>query len=357
MTNITNIDWKAIVGKIRKEKSVLILGPGAFQSAENRPILAHLLEELDIANNPYIQKYYQDDNLFLFRKGGGRGFTCEHIEDFYTQKKPDILLKQLAKIPFHVLLSVTPDKLLPQAFHEENFEFQFDHYKKKQEPPKIKKPTKESPLIYNLLGCVDNEESLILTHNDLYDYFKSIFELNSLPEQLKQALKNREINCFIFLGVPFDKWYMQLLLRELGIHQNQDDFIRYAVNQSVTEEIKTFCSEQFTIQFVDKNILDFVQKLYEVSEELGVLRSRTDKTKWQNLKQIMARGDLHVAIDTFKELVRETDLEDEANGLSGRYRRFARKKNSGVLEFEKITVQENQISEALLELIKEAESL
>ena len=184
-------------------------------------------------------------------------------------------MKQLAKIPFHVLLSVTPDKLLPQAFQEENFEFQFDHYKKKQEPPKIKKPTKESPLIYNLLGCVDNEESLILTHNDLYDYFKSIFELNSLPEQLKQALKNREINCFIFLGVPFDKWYMQLLMRELGIHQNQDDFIRYAVNQSMTEEIKTFCAEQFTIQFVDKNIPDFVQKLYEISTELDVLRSQT----------------------------------------------------------------------------------
>ena len=64
-----------------------------------------------------------------------------------------------------------------------------------------------------------------------------------------------------------------------------------------------------------------------------------------------------MAIDTFKEMASDTDLADEANGLSGRYRRFARKKNNGVLEFDKITIHENQISEALLELIKEAESL
>lgn len=357
MASITDIDWKALVGKIRKEKSILILGPGAYLSAQNRPLLAHLLEELDLANNVYIQKYYSDDNLFLFKKGGGRGFTSEHIEDFYYDKKPSLLLQQIAKLPFHVILSVTPDRLLPKAFQAEKFDYQFDHYKKKQEPAKIKRPSKELPLIYNLLGCIDQEESLILTHNDLYDYFKSIFELNSLPEQLRQALKMRKINCFIFLGVPFDKWYMQLIIRELGIHQNQDDFIRYAVNQSMTEDLKTFCDEQFTIQFVDHNIPDFVAQLYQISKKLRVLRSRTDNSKWKTLKQIIASGDLKLAINTFIDLVRGTDLADEAKGLSGRYRRFERKKNNGVLDSRDIPVQENQIASSLLDLVQEAENL
>lgn len=356
-TSTANIDWTAIVGKIRKGKSVLVLGPGAFQSSKGGTLQEELIHCLRVSDNAEIQKYYKEDNFFLFSIGGGRAFTCEKIEDFYVNQKPDETLKKLVKIPFHVILSVTPDKLLPKAFEMEGFPFQFDHYKRLHEPASIQTPVKELPLIYNLFGCIDDEESLILTHNDLYDYFKSIFARKSMPDKLKTAIHNREVNCFIFLGVPFDKWYMQLLLRELEIHRNQEDFIRYAANQALSEKVKTFCTEQFTIQFVSQNIPEFVQTLYQYCQDMDVLRERTETTKWEQLRTLIATGELERAIEHFVAFTKGTSLGEEVLGISGRYRRLGRKKRGGQLDFKDFQVQENQIIASLLELIGEAATL
>lgn len=354
---IKNIEWNAIVGKIRKGRCVLILGPGAYLSESGKTLQEEFIEELDIENNSRIQRYYEEDNFFLFQAGGGRAFTSENLENFYRKKEPNKFLQQIARIPFHVTLNVTPDKLLPKAFDIGGFKYQFDYYKKLHEPATIQKPSKELPLIYNMFGCIDNEESLILTHNDLYDYFKSIFSRKSMPDKLKLALKNKEINCFIFLGVPFEKWYMQLLLRELEIHRNQEDFIRYAANQSLTKEVRTFCTEQFTIQFVENDVTGFINKLYQSFEAAGELREKGQGTPLQKLKLLIANGDLKEAIVQFTEHSKNTELEDEAVGLSGRHRRFERKKRNGVLDSRDIPVQENQITQDFIELLNEAETL
>jgi len=354
---IKNIEWDVIVGKIRKGKSILILGPGAYLSESGKTLQEEFIEELDVVNNPRIQRYYEEDNFFLFQAGGGRAFTSEKLEDFYRQQTPNSFLQKIVKIPFHVTLNVTPDKLLTKAFDEEGYKYQFDHYKKLHEPATIQKPSKELPLIYNLLGCIDNEESLIMTHNDLYDYFKSIFSRKSMPDKLKLALKNREINCFIFLGVPFEKWYMQLLLRELDIHRSQEDFIRYAANQSLTKEVKTFCTEQFTIQFVENDITGFVNTLFQHCEAAGELREKGQTTPLQKLKGLIAKGELKNAIEQFTEHSKNTELENEVVGLSGRFRRFERKKRNGVIDSRDLPVQENQITEDFLELLKETETL
>lgn len=353
----TKIDWKAIIGKIRKEKCILILGPGAYLSATGSLLHEDLLKEINIENNPNIQKYYREDGFFLFNRGGGRAFTCEKIEEFYRNQVPTTFIDRLAQIPFHVILSVTPDKLLTKSFLNQNFPFQFDHYKKMHEPSSIKKPSKETPLIYNLFGCIDEEESLVLTHNDLYDYFKSIFTRKSIPDKLKNALQQREINTFIFLGVPFDKWYMQLILREFDIHRSQENFIRYAANASLTDEIKTFCTEQFTIQFVTNQVPDFIDTLFKHCKDLGVLRKTEGTSKWEQLRVLISKGELNTAIQQFGILTKGTELESEATGISGRFRRFERKKRNGVLDSRDIPVQENQIAEDFLDLIYEAKNL
>ncbi|MEL7160899.1 MAG: hypothetical protein AAFN92_09075, partial [Bacteroidota bacterium] len=74
---IKDIEWNAIVGKIRKGKSILILGPGAYLTESGRTLQDTFIEELDLANNHYVQRYYREDNFFLFRAGGGRAFTSE----------------------------------------------------------------------------------------------------------------------------------------------------------------------------------------------------------------------------------------------------------------------------------------
>ena len=354
---IKDIAWNAIVGKIRKGRSILILGPGAYLNDAGKTLQAEFIETLDLPNNPHVQRYYEEDNFFLFKAGGGRAFTSEKLEDFYRAQQPTPFLRQIAKIPFHVTLNITPDKLLTKAFDEEGFKYQFDYYKKLHEPASIQKPSKALPLIYNLLGCIDNEESLIMTHNDLYDYFKSIFSRKSMPDKLKLALKNKEINTFIFLGVPFEKWYMQLLLRELEIHRGQEDFIRYAANASLSKEVQSFCTEQFTIQFVENDVTGFVNTLYQHCEAAGELREKGQASPLEKFKTLVSKGKLNEAIAAFAEYASDTELADEALGMSGRFRRFERKKRNGVIDSRDLPVQENQIAEDFLELLNEAQSL
>ncbi len=357
MSKTTTVNWKAIAGKIRKEKCVLVLGPGAYHMPDGTTLNQKLVQYLDITHNNNIQKYYADDDFYLFSAGGGRAFTCEQIEDFYKTKKADATIQKLIEIPFHIILTVTPDKILSQTFQEAGFQYQFDFYKKRQEPNPIQTPQKELPLIYNLFGCIDDEESLILTHNDLYDYFKSIFSKRSMPEKLKQSLVRKGVNCFLFLGISFDKWYMQLLLRELEIHRNHEEFIRYATNQSLSKNVRTFCNEQFTIQFVDKQIPEFVTSLYDTCAAEGILREKNTDTRWNEIRTLVANGKLKKALEQLGLFTKGKELEDEVTGLSARFRRFNLKRLNGVLDSRDVPVQEAQIIKNLLELITEAETL
>ena len=352
-----DIEWNAILAKIRKGRSILILGPGVYPAAGGGTLQEAFIDELDLGRNPYVQNYYREDNFFLFRAGGGRAFTSARLEAFYERQEPGELLRKIARLPFHVILNITPDRLLTRAFDAEGFRYQFDHYKKLHAPAGIQQPSQELPLLYNLLGSVDDEESLLLTHNDLYDYFKSIFSRKSMPDKLKLALRERRINTFIFLGVPFEKWYMQLLLRELEIHRGQEDFIRYAANVDLDEKIRTFCTEQFTIQFVDNDSVYFVEQLYARCAADGNLRQAGKATPWESLRGLVAEDRLGEALQQFAELARHTELSEEVDRPAGRYRRFARKRRNGVLDSRDIPVQENQITHDTLDLIQEAETL
>ena len=223
--------------------------------------------------------------------------------DYYKDLLPDESVLKLARIPFHVYLTVSPGLFLPKAFQQQSFNYQFDFANKSaHEPSKIKLPNVEQPLIYNLFGCIEEEESLILTHDDLYAYFKSVFERRSMPNILREALE--KVNCFIFLGLPFDKWYMQMLLRELGIHKSSDDFIRYAARQSLSDEVMTFCYEQFTINFVDHHIEDFIDLLYNHCHKNGITRVASDESPKEKIRQWISNNQTEKAIDYLLTLLK-----------------------------------------------------
>jgi hypothetical protein len=231
------LEWDFFIDKIIEEKCVLVLGPDVFLRPDGQSQHSALMTDLDVNNNPLVRRYYDDDDFFLFDELHKRTLICHKIKRFYNEQEPLEDLMKLSEIPFHIILTVTPDKILHKAFDKNNFSYQTGFYKKNREPQPIKSPTRSLPLIYNLFGSIDNEESLILTHNDLYDYFKSIFSHKSMPDKLKSQLS--EIKNIIFLGVPFDKWYMQLLLRELDIHQYNYGFTRFAAILGLKHNRKT----------------------------------------------------------------------------------------------------------------------
>ena len=355
----TKINWSFILDKIEEEKCILVLGPEAYHHDQTRSLQAMLLDQLDIPNNPNIHKYYPDDEFFLFDDAGGQTITCHQIKQFYDSQPPPALLEKIVQIPFHVILTVTADRLLLKSFDDFQLSYQADHYRRRPNPQIMSTPNRRRPLIYNLFGSIAEEESMVLTYDDLFDYFSSVFAKKSMPDKLKMELNGAKN--FIFLGVPFDRWYMQLLLRLLQINRQQFAFKRYAANQSLTDEMQTFCVEQFKIDFVNKRIQEFVDQLYQQSKERGILREVDGSSGklMDRIREMVAEDQLEEAILELKEMMEKQNHEllNDVLAISSLFRRFKRKVRAGSLSPGQENTRFSQITESLLDLIDEIESL
>lgn len=352
------IQWDFIIDKILHEQCVLVLGPEVYATTDKPDLSCQeaLLNHLDIPKNPNIHRYYSEDEFFLFDESYKRTLVCHEIKSFYQQQSPNADLQKLARIPFHIYLTVTPDALLQQAFDTQSFAYQSGYYKRNKDPQLIKPPNQKNPLIFNVFGSVQSEESIILSHDDLFDYFKSIFAQQSIPEKLKIQLQ--DVKNFIFLGISFDKWYMQLLLRELEIHNRRYEFTRYAAGQSVTDELTTFCIDQFQIQFISRNISGFIDELLRHVPEGRLRQPEGDADSGTaRAKQLIRKGKLEEAIEVLEDCTDGTELENGLIQLAGRYGKFKRRVLSGILREDEKLVQENNLSNDLLTLIGEAEKL
>ncbi len=360
----SEIDWDFVLSTIQDEKCILFLGPEIFTDEEGHRLEDKLFTSLDLENNQDIQKYYKEDNLFLFNSRARKTKLFYKIKNFYQQDFPEAraIFEKIAQIPFHFIVQVTPDKLISKTFKELNVNHMFQFYWKKTPPdPRLKTPTSRLPLIYNMLGSIDRQESMVLTHNDLFDYFESIFSGNSMPERLKKIIK--EADNFIFLGISFDKWYMQLLLRILYIH-NDFNFVRYASNQAVDDEVKTFCFEQFKIEFVPNKIREFVDEFHarcvnanlirQIEEEKqSPISSLIDGVAEDRIKEVL--GEFRFFLEELGE--RGQELIDDVILLTNKFNRLNKRILQDIIDHQEANLQSNKIRKELLALLHEAQDL
>jgi len=257
------------------------------------------------------------------------------------------------EIPFHTYLTITPDKLLHKAFEELKYPPpQLAYYKKDTEPQQIELPTKENPLVYNAFGILDNKESMVLTHDDLYYYFKSIFKQGkSMPTALKTKLNN--VEHIVFLGIPFHKWYMHLLLREFGEHRNEE-IVRYAAaDYEIPIDLRNFCDLQFKIHFIEDNITEFVDALYHKFEEEEILRVRpklTDNTKNEVIKVFVGRNRLKRALKRLEDYAKGTKFQNEVIEIKAKFSRYKEKERKNTLTPTDLAVMHAQIVTEIVNL-------
>ena len=195
------INWDLILDTIETEKCVLILGPEIRQNADGQNINSEFFNSIKINKNPYILKFYENDELFLFPDGMSKTmFYYDVKKNLYNSTVSDIYDK-ISKLPFHLFLSVNNDLFLPKAFDSNNLNYNFSFYNKNQVSVDVKTPSKHKPLIYNLMGDIDLEESIILDYDDLLEFLFSVLGTKPLPLELKNSLQNA--SNFIFLGFIF----------------------------------------------------------------------------------------------------------------------------------------------------------
>lgn len=362
----SDIDWDFILETIRDGKCIIFTGPEVFTDLEDQRIEDKLATFLFSEANNEIQTYYQKDHLFLFSSRSAQTKTFYKIKNFYANSfsEASYLYKKIAEIPFHLIINTTLDKYISQVFLEAGLKHRFQYYWKKKAPDSsFKIPTAHAPLIYNMLGSIESQESTVLTHNDLFEYLESVFSGNSMPEQLKLHLKTAKN--FLFLGIPFEKWYMQILLRVLYIH-NDYDFVKYASNMSIGDELKAFCLEQFHIEFVPNKIREFIDELHSRCKNAGLLRNLDQQSNQESgvdrIIDLLAEDRIDEVLNELKDYLLLFDLEDSElmDGVvlvSNKYNRLNKRIYQGLIDDKEAMLQSNVLRKELLELLKEAKTL
>ncbi|MCC5946191.1 MAG: SIR2 family protein [Bernardetiaceae bacterium] len=288
-----------IIDSITHGSCILILG-SEFQ----QPLKAELLTYLGYPENKNIE--YHDGDFFYFQdkaKLTVKNRIGKRIQGFYNEHEIPDLYKKLARIPFASYVSLNPDILLNRAFDALAFDYEFAYYCKgvAMNVP-VEQLLPDKPLIYNLMGSINNYGSMILTQEDSYDYLMSVLDEYKFDDGLKQNLRNMEN--IVFLGVSFDRWYFKFLIKLLGI-QGIEQFA-FGKYENLDNASKLFCESHLDITFIDDNVEEFVDvllercaedevelrkplRLEEMIEKLNFLREEeaitSDLTKKFELKQ------------------------------------------------------------------------
>ena len=140
------------------------------------------------------------------------------MTDFYAAQDLDVgVLRTLATLPFRWIISTVPvtppieDALVlagkePQSYH-------YDYTRGEQQIPST--PTIDQPVVYQLFGSVENQESLVLSEKGQLDFLvAAVSEKPPLPTKLTADLR-LEKTSFLFLGFDLHRWNLRVLIHWL----------------------------------------------------------------------------------------------------------------------------------------------
>ena len=118
---MANVDWDLILETIRAERCIILLGPEFATLESGRTWEEALIDHLDPEGNQGL-KYYPDDGLLHFKDPILRTRTYFKVKAFYREiaeaaRPPQY--EMLARIPFHLFISTSPDAFLGQTGKDE----------------------------------------------------------------------------------------------------------------------------------------------------------------------------------------------------------------------------------------------
>lgn len=321
--------------------------------------LASKLDEDDLKRI----EYYSDDGFF-FLEDNYRLEVVESILEFYENQKVSDLYQKLAQLPFHLVLSLSPDKLMVQTCEQLGLPYHFHFYNKKKYNSSLDKskldfkPALDNRLIYNIFGCIDNEDSLILSYDDLFEFLQRVFNNYKLPKTIEEAIF--EANFFVFVGFNYSTWYLKLLLRLMKMHEK----IRkvFGMDEPLRKDLETFFVNEFDMNFTRQDTADFVNDLYQKCDEAGMLLQagapssfRLSARIYDQVTQLIAEGKLGEAFGEFEKYMEQNPvpnlLKQEFILLKSRFKILQKDQRAGILDDRDYRRQLNLISHDFLKLI------
>jgi hypothetical protein len=347
MPTTENINWDLITSSIRSQRTILFIGEELTLNYHKENNEQKFLQEFVKNAQDDILSFHEKDGFLVFKDESAKLMHLHKLKKFYQKDFKNPILEKLAEIPFHLIISVMPDLTLNKIFKEKNFAFQQDYYRAKKNIQDLAPITAEKPLLYQLLGSVADEESLITSHYDLFNMMEAIYKDQNLPNELLSAFNKEKTRNIIFLGFDFEKWYFQMLLHLLKI--NFDPCIRYAAStENNTSEWQTFYEAQFKINFISSNITEFVEKLHQEFQPNELRQAAENSAQKRNYKKdnilkFLSKSFNAGDFETFC-FIHFEQVKDEFNSEMGQTTRLRK-----LLEY----AEQHQAFETLLELAKE----
>jgi len=363
-------DWEDLLYNLELQKCILVLGPDLYTAEGDLPLhrqLAGFLQE----QADQLRIRVSDNGWFHLLPSGNWTSPVRQINAFYQQPRPqaEAMLHKLVRLRFPVFVSLTPDNKLRQAFEGLPAEFEV-YVRNKPHRENLPEPTADRPLVYQLLGSLEDRNSLVLTYDDFYDYLRSVFAGNSMSPVLRAAIMDAEY--FLFLGMPFDQWYIHLFMRVLNQTKEKERALKVAV--PFDHAHADGCAEQYTIKFVNDHIDSFVDELIGRCEgspaAARLLRPLQAPQEQQARLQDTAGAFLAeltglAEADRFDELYERVkkllmgagdsgkDLLVRAIQTKGRLSKLQEEQALGIIDRNDYTLEMNRVRKAFLDLCNE----
>ncbi|WP_020571221.1 SIR2 family protein [Neolewinella persica] len=366
MTNefLSELQWNALLRGIEQDKCVICIGPEFYSASSDGRSQSTRLGNFMREHALELGVRVRENGWYHLRNNGDDWVAYEAVTQFYAGEAETARtsLEQLARINAHLYLSLTPDRHLAQAFTDQNLHYRFEAYIRNEPDRNGQLPTKSEPLIYNMVGDLEQRNSLVLTYDDFFDYMQSTFRGNSMSTLLKENILSAD--CFLFLGMPPDDWRMHLFLRVLKQHESRKS--KYATMPKVADDIKESWQEQYGIRLINDDISGFLGELAKRCADRGLLRDPESSQGvgekiTDQLREKVGRVEIAPCLDLMQQTIKQAkaagkDLMLQIIQLRGRLRTLEDKEIGGIISQEDKTLENNQISHALLQLIDRLEA-
>lgn len=319
--------WDITVKQISYESSILFIGPELFRMGD-KSVMRYVRDNIwATAQGVMIDYYYPDDGFFLFAKPPHKKLIRYELTDALQKiTKDEAFLKQnsemlrlLAEMPFHLIIVITPDKLVSSALAQYGVEHNTGYLISEDKPIiPVAKPSAKKPLVYNLCGSIDDNESLILDYKDLFSFLKTALDKSKLPVELGEAVRNAQ-SC-LFLGFEMQKWYAQLLLQLVQEASENPD--KYSdIYRFQDENFGNFFKKQFNITPLEEEDV-FVRQLHESLKKAGKLRAVNNKAAsptMATVRQYVSEYDFTNALNEIEKFaqVHKSDTLNDITILKG----------------------------------------
>lgn len=354
-----NIDWDDLLDDLKHGQTILVIGPD-FLNYKGGKVKPALLQKLLEAEDHGVEYFYADDGMFLFNKPKHKAKAQKAAAQFYSSLEVnESLLQKIVELPFSLIINTNPDKSIERKYRENDISCQFDFFswKPNQRVAELSKPHVSQPIVFNMFGSVESNESIILDFEDTFDHLRKLLNDVNISDVIRTALN--ETYSYIFIGFELESWHTQLIFRYLNMKEHHFDDKNKNYADKPKEVFKAsamaFVQQQFNIRYYEASV-DFLNTLHEkyFANKIDETNEVSKKSPRSLVEQHLMNNEIQKALkvlegckDKFNEEFRDGVILLTANYVEYRYREA-----KNIEEPKNLELRRAQIRESILQFSK-----